>query len=645
MSRWNEWLGAQRGVLQLNCQHILTVDNFLHVLFGDNTSISMKENDEKIMPTAEVTSKGRTCLLCGLTFTKLCDQLVHFKSDSHVLTLRQHMRGKIGVNDIDEDEGDGDDDDEEDAADIEEEEAAEDVVHSREYESEENNKSSIEGIAYRSYNKHDGILVIFQPTDSIWSFSCNNALLDSSYDGCNNYWDHLRYTINQLRVLPPYWLIIILRNGKFAGAIYDSKTSSVILHKVVKRYTIRAKSGGSQSSHDNQGKNAKSMGAMLRRYGEKSLKDDVRNILLEWAPYIETCGKVILSVSKTMRHVIFPDDHPSFPLKRDDTRIVNVPFMVSNVTFEETKSIFAKISTVSFMRISESDNQQDATRPTERVVVPQSRSKETATVFEQQTQEETNRCLEAMLPSNMMSRSIISACKSNDYGGLRQVLTGSAGIVEENGGESDEDSADENDDVNESNTAHLEKIYAINLPESIELLSTPLHLSSELGHYRIVTLLLMHGADPTKIDVRNRLPYYLAKDNNTKEAFKRFRSRHEGKYRHYEWDRSSVPFVSIEAEQNKKLKEKAKKARAKQRKKEQKAEEHEKERLKKEAEEEEKRKQETAMALNNTTCSVCTVPIKKSTATSLFDGYLCSSQCVAVFRRNKQREAAEKRLK
>ncbi len=78
---------------------------------------------------------------------------------------------------------------------------------------------------------------------------------------------------------------------------------------------------------------------------------------------------------------------------------------------------------------------------------------------------------------------------------------------------------------------------------------------------------------------------------------------------------------------------------------EQKIEEQEKEKLKKEAEEEEKKRQEALLALNNTKCNVCSKPIKKSSAISLFDEYLCSSDCVTVFRRNKQREAAEKRFK
>ena len=95
---------------------------------------------------------------------------------------------------------------------------------------------------------------------------------------------------------------------------------------------MRAKAGGSQSSHDGQGKNAKSVGAMLRRYGEQALTEDVRAILKDWSAHIQSCSSVFLSCPKTMRSVIFEEGlkDKDTPLKRTDPRIRLVPFMVSN---------------------------------------------------------------------------------------------------------------------------------------------------------------------------------------------------------------------------------------------------------------------------------------------------------------------------
>ena len=45
-----------------------------------------------------------------------------------------------------------------------------------------------------------------------------------------------------------------------------------MLHRVKRHYTIRAKAGGAQSSHDNKGMKAHSAGASLRRHGEQALK-------------------------------------------------------------------------------------------------------------------------------------------------------------------------------------------------------------------------------------------------------------------------------------------------------------------------------------------------------------------------------------
>jgi hypothetical protein len=47
------------------------------------------------------------------------------------------------------------------------------------------------------------------------------------------------------------WSVLLLQSGRFAITIFDRSTP--ILHKVFRHYTIRAKSGGSQSSHDNKG--------------------------------------------------------------------------------------------------------------------------------------------------------------------------------------------------------------------------------------------------------------------------------------------------------------------------------------------------------------------------------------------------------
>ena len=102
-----------------------------------------------------------------------------------------------------------------------------------------------------------------------------------------------------------------------------------ILHKVLRRYTVRAKAGGSQSSHDGQGKNAKSVGAMLRRYGEQALTEDVRALLKDWGAYIQSCSSIFLSCPKTMRSVIFEDGGKDVPIRRNDRRVRLVPFMVS----------------------------------------------------------------------------------------------------------------------------------------------------------------------------------------------------------------------------------------------------------------------------------------------------------------------------
>ena len=65
----------------------------------------------------------------------------------------------------------------------------------------------------------------------------------------------------------------------------------------------RRKQGGSQSLNDNSKSKAVSAGAMLRRYGEQALRDDIRNLLQEWSEDIEQCERVWIRASVSNRRI------------------------------------------------------------------------------------------------------------------------------------------------------------------------------------------------------------------------------------------------------------------------------------------------------------------------------------------------------
>jgi hypothetical protein len=64
----------------------------------------------------------------------------------------------------------------------------------------------------------------------------------------------------------------------------------------------------------------------------------------------------------------------------------------------------------------------------------------------------------------------------------------------------------------------------LNMPDSIESMSTCLHIAAESGYDGIVYFLLQAGADPTRVDIRSRPPYFLAKTKDTRDAFRRARA-------------------------------------------------------------------------------------------------------------------------
>merc|ERR550537_1101934 len=76
-----------------------------------------------------------------------------------------------------------------------------------------------------------------------------------------------------LKERSPKWAVCALRSGHFAGAVFHG--TEAVIHKAIHRYTIRAKSGGSQAAADGA-KKIKSAGSSLRRYGQVRLAEEIQ---------------------------------------------------------------------------------------------------------------------------------------------------------------------------------------------------------------------------------------------------------------------------------------------------------------------------------------------------------------------------------
>eukprot|EP00804_Cyclotella_cryptica_P013764 CCRYP_016883-RA/>CCRYP_016883-RA protein AED:0.33 eAED:0.33 QI:0/-1/0/1/-1/1/1/0/335 len=116
----------------------------------------------------------------------------------------------------------------------------------------------------------------------------------------------------------PTIVIVLLQSGRFASAVYSLTNNSnnnssnndrrcpamtMLAHKTSTRYTIRKGQGGSQSNFDQAKSKAKSMGAQLRREGERQLRNDVLNTWKEWKTLglVDRCEIAFVSCPKGMR--------------------------------------------------------------------------------------------------------------------------------------------------------------------------------------------------------------------------------------------------------------------------------------------------------------------------------------------------------
>jgi hypothetical protein len=270
-----------------------------------------------------------------------------------------------------------------------------------------------------------------------------------------------------------------------------------------------------------------SSGATLRRHGEQALKEDIQNLMKEWKLYLNSCGVILTSIPKTMLNYVFDESSNDYPLHKNDKRIRKITFMTEKPTFEEVKKVHKRCSTLKIQKIDTCScellgNESNLESSLESITM--------AELIETKSNE-VESFHRAIYVCNPMTKDLIDASINGDMNKLKSVLE----TLDNNNFSSDE-AISSLIDMRDFN-----KAYVVNAVDSMDQLFTPLHYASEAGHADIVYALLVDGeADPTRLDVRSRPPYFLAKNKEVRDCFRRCRGI-TGMESKWNWNSSGVP--------------------------------------------------------------------------------------------------------
>ncbi|CAM9292672.1 unnamed protein product [Ectocarpus sp. 13 AM-2016] len=651
---------------------------------GSSATSTEARSDGVVVPPD---ARGLTCNRCGLKFgSDRAAQVQHFKSELHMANLRRQLAGKPRISQAqlddetaaaeaaaaataaaaaagdggtgsaaaaeadssssgtDSDEGPGSVGATERGLDldgVEEEEDAGDggVLSAVGGGGGAENGDPERGRMKVHFSLQEGPRLTFVPRGSAWAFSLSSAAL--GMERGDDPWarlDSLVGTEGENRL----WAVVILRSGKFAAAVFEGQ--AVVCHKVFRRYTIRAKRGGSQSSYDSGGRKAQSAGAALRRYGEQALREDARALLKEWEGPLKACRVVLTSVPKGMRAVLF--DGKEAPFDRKDGRLRPVPFAVGKPVFEEVVAVHTRVTSIVFSDAAAvpagdpdpASNKEGGGRDSlSSKQAKKNQAKATANVAGPPVARKFEE--EACPPSV----ELLEACEQGDVDAAaalldRLNLTAAAAVAGDAPGTGGAAAG--------AAATGWTAGEILNHPDGFERLMTPLHVAAAGGHVAVLGMLLERGASPLAEDVRGRVPYLLAPNKDTRDAFRRARA---GQPERWDWDAARVPEpLTEELEQRKKEKlkekEKEKKRRAKLRKKVEKSKAEEEARQKKEkedAEAEDRRKRGLAAAGH---CDACGKALVAKKAFSRFEFRYCSTDCANLHKRKLAADAAERRF-
>ncbi|KAF7309635.1 bVLRF1 domain-containing protein [Mycena indigotica] len=315
-------------------------------------------------------ANSRSCNICnGATFTDVEDQRQHYRSDWHRYNVKTRLNGGQAVSETEfsklvdalEDSISGSASEESDSED------PDDAVDTLVSKATRNNRSP----------SPDQIKAATPQTAIAW-FHAPPATQIGVYKALFDTGMHQSDYLGQLRQMQHgerTWAMFMVAGGHFAGAIVrvsdgadrgpnDSEPNSqkkkqkrpktdteVLKHKTFHRYTTRRKQGGSQSVNDNAKGPAKSAGALLRRYGEQALRDDIRNLIQDWAEDINACERIWIRASASNRKIFV--DYDGCVIQKGDGRLRTFPFPTRRPTQSEVSRCLIELTRVKTSHFTE----------------------------------------------------------------------------------------------------------------------------------------------------------------------------------------------------------------------------------------------------------------------------------------------------
>jgi len=309
----------------------------------------------------------------------------------------------------------------------------------------------------------------------------------------------------------PHFFLCMIGGGHFAAAIIslapevrkgpggiEERHAVVKAHKTFHRYTTRRKQGGSQSANDNAKGNAHSVGSSIRRANEAALEQDIRNLLAEWKSMIDSAELVFVRAtgSQNRRTLLGPYDGQVLTSK--DKRLRGFPFSTKRATQNELIRAFQEVTRAKVDKLIE----EQPEKPTEQQKPVQKPKIQPA----KPTPEQEELLLHTSQLQNLIRRSkapgVLLYLKKNN----------------------------------------LSAKFTFYPPEqgTNHHAPTPLHLAASQNAAAVVTALLTKtDADPTLKSSDGKVPYDIAGDGRTHDAFRV--ARHTLGEKAHDWSAAHVP--------------------------------------------------------------------------------------------------------